>query len=53
MKMIVTKSKYLLNLTGIAILLSDKEFEIGGIAKTEIEGEYIKQWWILLEENIT
>ena len=50
MKMIVTKSKFGLNLWGAVILLDDRKFTIGGAAQTKIEGEYIYQWWILVEE---
>lgn len=51
MDMMVTKSKHGLNLWGAEILLEGKRYTIGGAAKTEIEGAYIKQWWILLEEG--
>ena len=47
----VTKSKHGLNLWGSVIYMDGRKFAIGGAAQTKIEGEYIYQWWILLEEE--
>ena len=51
MKTITTKTKLGLNLWGAELLIDGKRYTIGGAAKTEIEGPYIKQWWILIEEG--
>lgn len=50
MGMLVTRSKLGLSLWGAELLMDGKRYTIGGAAKTEIEGQYIKQWWILIEE---
>lgn len=47
----VTVSKWGLALWGAELLLDGKRYTIGGAAKTEIQGPYIKQWWILIEEG--
>lgn len=51
MGMLVTKSKLGLSLWGAELLIDGKRYTISRAAKTEIEGQYIKQWWILVEEG--
>lgn len=48
---LVTKSKLGLSLWGAELLVDGKRYTVDGPAKTEIQGPYIKQWWILIEEG--
>ena len=48
---LVVKSKRPQDLWGAEIQLDGKRYTVDGPAKTEIEGPYIKQWWILIKEG--